>query len=107
MIRLIFLILFAVLIFSFSMKNSDETVMLHYFFGISAGPFPLYQVVLGTLAAAVFLVVGLLLPEWVRLQLLLRIQRRALEEVETELSRMKPRESSRSSGPQHYEDLEI
>ena len=90
MIRLIFIIAVILAAFSFSIKNMDQKVTLQYFFGLSTPPVSIFQVVLGTFVLSLLVIIVLLLPEWIRLRLRLRRQRKDLERLEEELNRFSP-----------------
>jgi uncharacterized membrane protein YciS (DUF1049 family) len=104
MIRLILLILILLAALGFGVKNAEQAVTLKYYFGLSTQPIPVYQVVLWTFVVSVSLVGILLFPEWIKMRLQLRRQRKTLERLEEELTLLKPSPPSEASGPQPAEE---
>jgi lipopolysaccharide assembly protein A len=98
MIRLVLLILIILAVAGFGLENAEQTITLHYFFGYSTPPLPVYQVVLGTAFGSGLLVILLLFPEWVRLRLLVRRQKKALKQTETALHRVNPPDRDEEGG---------
>ena len=97
MIRLVIVLLLIVFAIGFGIRNSDQLVTLHYYFGFSTPPLPVYQIVLGTFVISGLIVIVLLLPDWIRLRLLLRKQRKALRLTEKALKRVQPTQQDEDS----------
>ena len=89
MIRLILIILILLAVLSFSIKNANQEVILEYYFGLSTAPIPVYQVILWTFVLSVFVTTLLLLPDWIKLRLTVRRQRKVLKRLEDELNHLK------------------
>jgi uncharacterized membrane protein YciS (DUF1049 family) len=89
MIRLILVILVLFAAISFGIKNATQEVTLEYYFGWSTAPFPVYQLILWSFIMSVFVITLLLLPEWIRLRLTVRRQRKDIERLKDELNDIK------------------
>lgn len=88
MFRLIFLILIAFLLFTFSYMNQEERVSLHF---IGAGPTPplaVYLVVLGAFLIGTLFAVLMLFPGWVKLKLERRKLAKRIEQLESDLDHL-------------------
>lgn len=108
MTRLILVILLVLLLTVFGMTNNVETVTLHYVFGWSSPPIPVYQLVLGTAFGTGAFVILLLVPEWFRLRMTLRRQRKALKQTEIavgRLNRFEERDKSPDDTPVNREEI--
>jgi len=90
-------LLLIVFVIGFGIKNSDQLVKLHYYFGFSSPPLPVYQIVLGTFVISGITVIVLLLPDWFRLRLLLHKQRKALKRTEKAIKRVQPTQQDEDS----------
>ena len=90
MIRMFLLIAVLILSFTFIIKNIDQMVVVDYFLGITIPPIPLYQLVGGALIFGMLLAGFLILPEWIRLRLDLRRQKKTLQRLEEELAHLRP-----------------
>ena len=90
MIRILILGLILLGALTFSMKNAQQEITLEYYFGLSTAPIPVYQVVVGTFILSGIVIILLLLPEWIKMRIKLRQQRKTLERVERELDRSRP-----------------
>lgn len=86
MIRLVLVILIFLAALSFGIKNANKYVVVEYYFGLSTTPFPVYQLILWTFVLSVLIITLLLLPEWIRLRLTVRRQRKELVRLENELN---------------------
>lgn len=86
MIRLIFVTFILLGAFSFGLKNAEQEVTLEYYFGLSSPPITVYKIVLWTFLLTVFAVTLLLLPEWIKMRVKLRHQRKMIERAEKELN---------------------
>ena len=111
MIRTFLFILILLLGLTFIVKNADQTVALQYFLGLSTPPIPVYQLVAGAFIVGMFLTGILIFPEWLRLRLELRRQRKALQRMEEEMGRLRPPSpamsfKNRESAAEGLEDLE-
>ena len=107
MIRTFLFILILLLGFTFIVKNTDQTVALQYFFGLAAPPIPVYQLVIGAFIVGMLLTGILIFPEWIRLRLEVRRQRKSLVRIEDEMARLRPPPSIPRPGTQTAEDLGI
>ena len=88
--RLVLMVIIVILAFGFSFKNSEQHISLEYYFGLSSGPLPVYQVVLGTFLIGIFLGTGLILPECIRFYMKARRHRKTLSRLGQELEAIKP-----------------
>jgi uncharacterized membrane protein YciS (DUF1049 family) len=86
MIRLVMVILIFLAALSFGIKNANQYVKVEYYFGLSTDPFPVYQLILWTFVVSVLVLTLLLLPEWIRLRLTVRRQRKELVRLQNELN---------------------
>ena len=85
MIRMALLILILILSFTFMIKNIDQMVVVDYFMGITTPPIPVYQLVGGALILGMALAGIFIFPEWLRLRLEVRRQKKTLRRLEQEL----------------------
>jgi len=90
MIRVLIFILVLVGAFAFMIENTEQTVQIRYFMGYSTPPIPVYQLVSGAFIVGMLLTGVLIFPEWIRMRLALRRQRKALERIEEEMGRYRP-----------------
>ena len=90
MIRTLLFTLILTLGFTFILKNTDQTVALRFFFGMQTSPIPIYQLVAGAFIVGMLLAGILVFPEWIRLRLEVRRQRKALQRIEEEMDRIRP-----------------
>ncbi len=90
MIRVLIFILILLLGFTGVVKNTEQTVVLQYFFGLATPPLPVYQLVAGAFIAGMFLVGLMVFPEWIRMRLEIRRQRKSLQRIEDEMARLRP-----------------
>jgi uncharacterized membrane protein YciS (DUF1049 family) len=90
MIRALIFILILLLGFTLVVKNTVQVVVLQYFFGLATPPLPVYQLVAGAFIAGMFLVGLMIFPEWIRMRLELRRQRKTLQRMEDEMARLRP-----------------
>jgi uncharacterized integral membrane protein len=88
MIRLLILLLVVILYFTFVLYNMEEKITLKYVFGLSTQPLPVYLLVLGSLTTGMLLASLLVIPGWVRMRMEMRRQRKTIEQMEQELSRL-------------------
>jgi uncharacterized integral membrane protein len=98
MIRLLIFILILVGAFAFMIENTEQTVQIRYFIGYSTAPIPVYQLVSGAFIVGMLLTGVLIFPEWIRMRLELRRQRKALERIEVEMGRFRPTAPDASPG---------
>ena len=87
MIRLLILLLVVILYFTFVLNNMEEMISLKYL-GLSTQPLPVYLLVLGALIIGMLLASILVLPGWIRMRMEMRRQRKTIEQMEQELSRL-------------------
>ena len=85
MIRLTLLLILGLFLLTLGLKNSDLSVTLSYFLGITTRPIPIAWLIAGAFAAGLVLGWLFVLPGWIRLKLELRRQRRAQDRLEEEL----------------------
>lgn len=90
MTRLVLTVIIVILAFGFSFKNSEQHISLEYYFGLSSGPLPVYEVVLGTFLIGILLGTAMILPECVRFYMKARRHRKALSRLGQELEAIKP-----------------
>lgn len=90
MIRTFFFMIILLIGFTFIVKNTDQFVVLDYFLGFSTPPVPVYQLVAGAFIIGMLLAGILIFPEWIRMRLELKRQRKALQRVEEEIQRLRP-----------------
>lgn len=76
--------------FIFILLNNEPTVQVRYFMGFTTGPIPLYQLVVGAFIVGMALIGILVFPDWIRLRLEVRRQRKALARIEEEMTRTRP-----------------
>ncbi len=88
MIRLILLFIVIVLYFTFVLYNMEEKIVLKYTLGLSTQTLPVYLLVLGAIMIGMFLAGILVLPGWIRMRMEMRKQRKTIEQMEQELSRL-------------------
>ena len=94
MTRLVLTVTIVILAFGFSFKNSEQHISLEYYFGLSSGPLPVYQVVLGTFLIGIILGTTLILPECMHFYMKARRHRKALSRLGQELEAIKPTRTS-------------
>ena len=90
MIRVLIFILVLVAAFTFMIENTEQTVQIRYVMGYSTPPIPVYQLVAGAFIIGMLLTGLLIFPEWIRMRLELRRQRKSLQRVEEEITRLRP-----------------
>ena len=90
MIRTLLFILILTLGFTFMLKNTEPQVTLQYFFGMETSPIPVYHLVTGAFITGMLLAGVLVFPEWLRLRLEVRRQRKAIQRIEEEMERIRP-----------------
>ena len=96
MIRLIFLLIVIILYFTFVLYNMEENIVLKYALGLSSQPLPVYLVILGSIMVGMLLAGILVIPGWIRMRVEMRRQRRTIEQMEQELSRLADMAPSRT-----------
>ncbi|MFQ5454827.1 MAG: lipopolysaccharide assembly protein LapA domain-containing protein [Nitrospirota bacterium] len=89
MIRFIFLLCFFIFITSFVINNTEEMVVLNYFFGIEIRPIPLYLLVVGSFLTGILISLIMITPGWIRSKIDRRRQKRFIEEMKEELSTLR------------------
>lgn len=99
MIRVLIFILVLLLGFTVVVKNTDQTVVLQYFFSLATPPLPVYQLVAGAFIMGMLLTGLMIFPEWVRMRLEIRRQRKSLQRIEDEMARLRPPSPAMSSKP--------
>ncbi|HUK57391.1 MAG TPA: LapA family protein [Nitrospiria bacterium] len=90
MIRILILILVLAGAFTFMIENTEQTVQIRYLLGYSTPPLPVYQLVAGAFIGGMLLTGLLIFPEWIRMRLELRRQRKALQRIEEQMDRLRP-----------------
>ena len=90
MIRALIFILILLLGFTVVVKNTEPTVVLQYFFGLATSPIPVYQLVAGAFIIGMLLTGLMVFPEWIRIRLELRRQRKTLQRMEEEMAHLRP-----------------
>jgi len=90
MIRVLIFILVLLAGFTVLVENTEPTVVLHYFLGLASPPIPVYQLVAGAFIAGMLLVGLMIFPEWIRMRLEIRRQRKSLQRIEDEMARLRP-----------------
>ena len=90
MIRLLIFTLVLVGAFTFMIENTEQTVQIRYLLGYTSAPIPVYQLVAGAFIVGMLLSGLLIFPEWIRMRLELRRQRKALQRIEEEMDRYRP-----------------
>ena len=90
MIRILILILVLAGTFTFMIENTEQTVQIRYLLGYSTPPLPVYQLVAGAFIGGMLLTGLLIFPEWIRMRLELRRQRKALQRIEEQMDRLRP-----------------
>jgi len=90
MIRLLIFTLVLVGAFTFMIENTEQTVQIRYLLGYTSAPIPVYQLVAGAFIVGMLLSGLLIFPEWIRMRLELRRQRKALQRIEEEMGRYRP-----------------
>jgi putative membrane protein len=101
MIRVLVFILILLLGFTVVVKNTEPTVVLQYFFSLATPPIPVYQLVAGAFIIGMLLTGLLVFPEWIRMRLEIRRQRKSLQRIEDEMARLRPPNPAMS--PNHRE----
>ncbi|MBI3811585.1 MAG: LapA family protein [Nitrospirae bacterium] len=99
MIRVLIFILVLLLGFTVVVKNTDQTVVLQYFFSLATPPIPVYQLVASVFILGMLLTGLMIFPEWVRMRLEIRRQRKSLQRIEDEMARLRPPSPEMSSKP--------
>ncbi|MBI3611130.1 MAG: LapA family protein [Nitrospirae bacterium] len=97
MIRVLIFTLILLLGFTVVVRNTEQTVVLQYFFGLATPPLPVYQLVSGAFIAGMLLAGLLIFPEWIRMRLEIRRQRKSLQRIEDEMARLRPPSPAMSS----------
>lgn len=90
MIRVLIFSLVLVGAFTFMIENTEQAVQIRYLMGYTSGPIPVYQLVAGAFTVGMLLSGLLVFPEWIRMRLELRRQRKALHRIEEEMDRLRP-----------------
>lgn len=90
MIRVLIFILVLAAAFTFMIENTEQTVQIRYLLGFTTPPIPVYQLVAAAFITGMLLSGVILFPEWIRMRLELRRQRKALQRVEEEMERLRP-----------------
>jgi uncharacterized integral membrane protein len=88
MIRLLILLLVIILYFTFVLSNLEEKTELRFLFGLKTQPLPVYLLVLGSFTIGMLLASILVIPGWIRMRMEMRRQRKTIEQMEQELSRL-------------------
>jgi uncharacterized integral membrane protein len=88
MMRLILLLIVIILYFTFVLYNLEEKTVLKYALGLSTQPMPVYLLILGSIMIGMFLAGVLVFPNWIRMRVEMRRQRRTIEQMEQELNRL-------------------
>ncbi len=99
MIRVLIFILILLLGFTIVVKNTDQVVVLQYFLGLATPPMPVYQLITGAFIIGMLLTGLLVFPEWIRMRLEIRRQRKALQRMEEEMAHLRPPNPAMSSKP--------
>ncbi|MEK6684200.1 MAG: LapA family protein [Nitrospirota bacterium] len=97
MIRALIFILILLLGFTIVVKNTGPMVALQYFFGLATPPIPVYQLVAGAFIIGMLLTGLMVFPEWIRIRLELRRQRKTLQRMEEEMAHLRPPNPAMSS----------
>jgi len=90
MIRVLLFILILLLGFTVVVKNTEQTVVIHYFVGLASPPIPVYHLVIGAFITGMLLTGLILFPEWIRMRLEIRRLRKSLQRIEDEMARLRP-----------------
>jgi len=90
MIRLLIFTLVLVGAFTFMIENTEQTVQIRYLLGYTSAPIPVYQLVAGAFILGMLLSGLLIFPEWIRMRLELRRQRKALQRIDEDMGRYRP-----------------
>jgi lipopolysaccharide assembly protein A len=90
MIRVLISTLILVAAFTFMIENTEQAVQIRYLLGYSTPPIPVYQLVAGAFITGMLLTGLLMFPEWVRMRLEIRRQRKSLQRIEDEMDRLRP-----------------
>lgn len=90
MIRILIFSLILVAAFTFMIKNTEQMVQIQYLMGYSTPLIPVYQLVAGAFISGMLLTGFLIFPEWIRMRLELRRQRKSLQRIEDEMDRLRP-----------------
>jgi putative membrane protein len=88
MVRLVLVIILLTLSVTFFLQNREEEAILHYFGG-SSKPTPIYKPILMAFGAGVLIMGILLFPAWIKLRMVLRRTRKALQLAEEELDKFR------------------
>ncbi len=76
-------------LFTLGYTNSQERVVLHYFWGWESVPFRIDLLLLACFLSGTILAVAFTLPGWIRMRLELRNKRRTIEQLEGERDRLR------------------
>jgi uncharacterized integral membrane protein len=108
MIRLLILLLVVILYFTFVLYNMEEKIALKYVLGLSTQPLPVYLLILGSLIIGMLLASIWVIPGWIRMRLEMRRQRKTIEQMEQELSRLASivPDRTKSERPAYADELE-
>jgi len=90
MIRVLVSVLILLMGFTVVVMNTEQTVVLHYFIGLASPPIPVYHLVVGAFITGMLLTGLMLFPEWIRMRLEIRRQRKSLQRIEDEMARLRP-----------------
>ena len=90
MIRVLIFTLILLLGFTVVVNNTDQVVVLQYFLDLATPPIPVYQLVAGAFIIGMLLTGLLVFPEWIRMRLEIRRQRKSLQRIEDEMARLRP-----------------
>lgn len=98
MIRALIFVLVLLAAFTFMIENTEQEVSIRYLMGYATPPIPVYQLVAGAFITGMLLTGLLLFPEWIRMRLEIRRQRKSLQRIEDEMDRLRPPAPAMSSG---------
>lgn len=89
MIRILLVFVILLLALAFFLQNQEEVVTLHYFFGLQTASTPIYKPILMAFGVGLLVATILLFPVWVRDRMELRRKRKALQDADTDLARLR------------------
>ncbi len=89
MIRIVLVFIILLMALAFFLQNQEEVVTLHYLFGLHTASTPIYKPILMAFGVGLLVATILLFPAWVRDRMELRRKRKALQDADADLARLR------------------